>query len=207
MIAVIGAYILTVLLFLALPGPVNLAVVNHAARSGWKGALLAVFGSNLASLVLILTAGLMLSGLGQVHEGFLDVLAALGGLYLLYYGWRLWQSRGQTVAPEIRPEIRSSGMKIAASSFMIGISNPKDVIFFMTFFPPFILRLGWDLWPGLLLLTAVWCVLDYTVLLAYGMGAAKIVTPARARAVNAACAVLFILIGLYALGNGAGRLI
>ncbi|WP_274572286.1 LysE family translocator [Neisseria leonii] len=207
MTTVIGTYLLTVLLFLVLPGPVNLAVVDHAARGGWKGALLAVFGSNLASLVLILAAGLMLDGLGRIHESLLDVLAAVGGLYLLYYGSRLWHSRHDLPAAESAPAARGHGAKIVASAFIIGISNPKDVVFFMTFFPPFIVRLGWDLWPGLLLLTALWCLLDYAVLLAYGMGAAKIITPARARTVHTACAALFILIGLYAFGSGIGRFI
>ena len=195
--SVLSAYILTVFLFLIIPGPVNLAVVEAAAKRGFKGALCAVAGTNAASLCLIATAGLMMAGVGKLNPRLLDYLALAGSLYLLYYGVSLWRNRRPH--QQTHAKIPKSHSKIFIGAFAVGISNPKDVIFFMTFFPPFIGQLGMDLLPALLVLTALWCVLDYAILLAYGLGIAKIITPQREHIIQILCAVLFIGFGAYAL--------
>lgn len=88
-------------------------------------------------------------------------------------------------------------MMIAA--FGVGISSPKDIIFFMTFFPPFIGRLNIGLEGGLLVLTMLWCVLDYVILTSYGMGLAKLITPAREKMMYRISALIFWAVGIYAV--------
>ncbi|WP_373747362.1 LysE family translocator [Neisseria dentiae] len=198
-ISVLLTYILTVCVFLIIPGPVNLVVINTAARYGLKGALFAVIGTNAASLVLILTASLMIAGLGKVNAQFLTLLSGLGGGYLIYYGYKLfWDSRRKKQENKSSVEIVELP-KIIINSFMVGISNPKDVIFFMTFFPPFINQLEMSLFSSLLVLTLIWCVLDYSILLAYGLGISKIMSPKCEQAINAVCSLLFIGIGIHAV--------
>lgn len=199
MLSVLLTYILTVFIFLIMPGPVNLVVVNAAAQHGLKGAFFAIVGTNTASLVLIFIAGLMMAGLGKVDEHFLNWLSGLGGAYLIYFGCRLWlDSRKRQ--PENTLTMKTLELpKIMVNSFMVGISNPKDVIFFMTFFPPFIQQLNMSLFSSLLILTLIWCVLDYGILLAYGLGIAKVMNAKRERLINAICSLLFVVIGIYAM--------
>ena len=84
--SVLLAYILSVTTFLILPGPVNLFVVNATLKQGIKGTLLAIIGTNLASLVLIATAGILIAGADSLNTLILDLLTLLGGIFLLYYG-------------------------------------------------------------------------------------------------------------------------
>lgn len=199
LISILLTYILTVFVFLLMPGPVNLVVVNAAAKYGLKGAFFAVVGTNAASLVLIISAGLMIAGLGNVNNKFLTWLSVLGGLYLIYYGWKIWADSRKINHENKQEQTISELSKLMVNSFMVGISNPKDVIFFMTFFPPFVQKMDMTLLPSLLVLTIIWCVLDYGILLAYGLGISKIMTPKREKIINIFCAILFIGIGIYAV--------
>lgn len=206
--SVLSTYVLTVLLFLLMPGPVNLAVVQAVARNGLRGGWCAVLGSNTASLVLIGLAVLLMHAGGSVHAQFMEVLSVLGGAYLLYYGWEQWRERqhSQTPAPVVAEECAAakqpvvhSDWQIARSAFAVGISNPKDIIFFMTFFPPFVTQLPLSFGQAMLVLVALWCVLDYAILLAYALGVNALLTPRRQILLHSACAVLFMVIGLYAM--------
>lgn len=204
--SVLAAYVVTVAVFLIMPGPLDLVIMNGANRYGFKGALLSVAATNAASLVWIGCAGLMLAGIGGISETLLTALTGVGGLYLAYYGIRLWQdARRPRVnvqhAAEQLPPPQSLG-KMARSAFWVGLASPKDILFFMTFLPPFIGRLDMGLLPGLLALTAVWCLLDYLILTAYGMGLAKLLTPKRERIAYACSGLLFVVLGLYAAAAG-----
>ncbi|EGY53176.1 LysE family translocator [Neisseria shayeganii] len=206
MMSVLAAYVVTVAVFLIMPGPLDLVIMNGANRYGFKGALLSVAATNAASLVWIGCAGLMLAGIGGISETLLTALTGVGGLYLAYYGIRLWQdARRPRVnvqhAAEQLPPPQSLG-KMARSAFWVGLASPKDILFFMTFLPPFIGRLDMGLLPGLLALTAVWCLLDYLILTAYGMGLAKLLTPKRERIAYACSGLLFVVLGLYAAAAG-----
>lgn len=111
MIAVLSAYVLTVGLFLILPGPIDLVIMRGANRYGFKGALLTVVATNAASLVWIATAGLMLAGIGRVSESLLNWLTAAGGLYLLYYGYMLWRESTHTHPLDIGAPVPAQSLK------------------------------------------------------------------------------------------------
>lgn len=203
MVSVLMAYIVTVCIFLILPSPIDLVVMNGANRYGFKGAFFTVMATNLASLIWIAAAGLMLAGIGSINEHFLDVLTGVGGIYLVYYGYGLWKNSKSNVASamiEAAPPQSLRTMMVAA--FGVGISSPKDIIFFMTFFPPFIGQLDIGLVPGLLLLTVIWCIFDYIILIAYGMGLAKLITPKREVLIHKISACIFWGIGIYAVWMG-----
>lgn len=206
MLSVLTAYMFTVCVFLILPSPIDLVIMNGANRYGFKGAFFTVMATNAASLVWIAAAGLLLAGAGSISETFLDTLTGVGGLYLVYYGWGMWRDARRNIATNwmqaMSAQAPQSLRKMMVEAFGVGISSPKDIIFFMTFFPPFIGQLDMGLLPALLLLTLIWCVFDYVILIAYGMGLAKLITPRREALVLRISAVIFWGIGLYAAWLG-----
>lgn len=201
MTSVLLAYILTVGIFLILPSPIDLVIMDGAHRHGFKGAFFSVMATNAASLIWIAAAGLMLAGIGQINDQALNWLTAAGGAYLVYYGISLWREAKQThiLDNNNANTTPKSLKKIMLHAFGVGLSSPKDIIFFMTFFPPFIGQLNIGLINGLLLLTLIWCIMDYLILIAYGMGLAKWLTPARETVVYRLSGITFITIGLYAV--------
>lgn len=203
MTSVLLAYILTVGIFLILPSPIDLVIMDGAHRYSFKGAFFTVMATNAASLVWIAAAGLMLAGIGHVSDSALDWLTAAGGVYLAYYGIGLWRDAKQSHTPTANPNAAPKSLKkIMIHAFGVGLSSPKDIIFFMTFFPPFISQLNIGLMPAIIILTLLWCLMDYVILIAYGMGLAKWLTPARETVVYRLSGIIFIAIGLYAAFHG-----
>lgn len=159
------AYALSVLLLVATPGPVVALIVNTSLNAGPRQALLTALGTHAASLLLALLAALMLttglaldprliSGISLLGCGFIGWLALQG----------LREATGPQTAPAAAPTAR--GRRGLANGFLLGISNPKDILFFVSFFPQFI-QVSRSFERSALLLTLVWVVIDFAVLGAY----------------------------------------
>lgn len=192
-------YIITVTVFLIVPGPVNAMVVNAATQGGWKSALVAVVGTNTASLCLIAIAGLLLGSIISIAPQTFNLLSKFGGAYLIYYGGSLLRHKhDDNIHTSTLPR---SPKNVAINAFFIGLSNPKDILFFTTFFPPFITQMGLGLSTSLLLLTIIWCLLDYSILLLYAIGIAKYLPSHIKPILNRLTALLFIAIGIYAIAS------
>ena len=58
---VLAAYIIAIVVLIGTPGPIVALVINAASRHGFKYALITVLGSNLASLVLLACAALVIA--------------------------------------------------------------------------------------------------------------------------------------------------
>lgn len=58
---VLAAYIIAIVVLIGTPGPIVALVINASSRHGFKYALITVLGSNLASLVLLACAALVIA--------------------------------------------------------------------------------------------------------------------------------------------------
>lgn len=158
------AYILAVLMLLLTPGPVVALVTGTAARYGSRKAFATVTGTNGASLVLIMLAALMLAGVISLSPLFLYLLGTAGSLYI---GWGAVASIRavfeKSSAKETTPSRESGGF---VRGFLTGISNPKDILFFVAFFPQFI-AVTQDFTTSIMTLSLVWIFFDFTVLSFY----------------------------------------
>ncbi|CAK9888775.1 MULTISPECIES: LysE family translocator [Pseudomonas] len=158
--ALLATYALTVLLLIASPGPVVALVVNTTARAGRKQALLTALGTNGASLVLIALAALLIFSSAAINPLLLSSLSVFGCLFIGYLGFAaLVQLRHPAHATQ-QAAIRQGGLW---QGFAIGLSNPKDILFFVAFFPQFI-QVTEQFSQSLMLLGLVWLMLDLGIL-------------------------------------------
>ena len=172
------AYTLSIVLLIATPGPVVALVLNTAASAGRRQAFCTILGTNGASLVLIGLSSLAISGLLMVQERWLTALALVGSGVLLWYAltalrdaWAVPAADGadnvvsvESTASAHRPKNRRRSAIV--QGLLVGLSNPKDILFFIAFFPQFIAitqRPG----TSLALLTLLWVLADFLILLAY----------------------------------------
>lgn len=166
------AYTLSIVLLIATPGPVVALVLNTAASAGRRQAFCTILGTNGASLVLIGLSSLAISGLLMVQERWLTALALVGSGVLLWYAltalrdaWAVPAADSvESTARAHRPKSRRRSA--IAQGLLVGLSNPKDILFFIAFFPQFIAitqRPG----TSLALLTLLWVLADFLILLAY----------------------------------------
>lgn len=168
-VAVLLAYVLAIVLLIGTPGPIVALVINAASRHGFKYALITVLGSNLASLVLLACAALIISGVIALDGQSLQWISLLGCGFIAWmalHGLRAEFAQPQPVksAPLMPVKSRSGFF----NGFFLGVSNPKDIIFFVAFFPQFI-SVTANIKLSLVVLTLVWMVVDFVILLSYAL--------------------------------------
>lgn len=162
-------YLASITLLISTPGPVVALVISDASRFGFRHALRTVLGTNLASLLLIGSAALVISGLLSINDLWLRWISLLGCVFIGWIACATLRSE-LAVTPAMADNAPAAPVAKrhypALNGFLVGISNPKDIVFFIAFFPQFI---GITASAGLSLtiLTVLWVVLDLLILVAY----------------------------------------
>src|SRR3954470_7477811 len=99
-----GAFVAAIILFLAIPGPGNLALITSTGKGGVRGGMAATGGVILGDQVLMWTA---VAGLAALLASYPVAFAAvqwLGAAYLAYLGIRmLFAKPGAAPILNIRP--------------------------------------------------------------------------------------------------------
>lgn len=166
------AYISTVALLIATPGPMVAYVLFISGHYGVKTAVLATIATNIASLTLLTISALVLLGALIIHPLVFEIISILGCLALLAIAIKMIkQSRYDPQAPsgEHLPDSQKpqkSLSQILLQGYLLGVSNPKDVIFFVALFPQFI-HITSSMELSLAILTLGWILCDVGILLAY----------------------------------------
>ena len=119
------------------PGPNMLHVMTRSLRFGFGASTFAMAGC-LSAVVLVLCASAM--GLGALLAASPDLFAGLryaGVAYLIGLGIQSW--RGAEAGPAITAEPRApSPPELFRGGFLIGVSNPKLLLFAAAFLPQFV---------------------------------------------------------------------
>ncbi|QJI11828.1 LysE family translocator [Pseudomonas sp. ADAK22] len=153
-------YVFSVVALIVTPGPVVALIITTSLQSGSRRALLTAAGTNLASLILALVAVLILSGSFSVSPGLLSAISSVGCLFILYLAV---QGLRYPPGPGVQTRCARSGV---GRGFLVGISNPKDIIFFVAFFPQFI-HVADSFSASVAWLTGLWVLIDFAVLAGY----------------------------------------
>ena len=132
-IADYGAFCAAIVVFLAIPGPGNFALLTSTAKGGWKGGAAATLGVIAGDQVLLWMAVAGVAAVLASHPAWFAAVQWAGAAYLAYLGLRLLLAR-EGSAPPIRIEPR----QYARQALVITLLNPKAIVFYMAFFPMFI---------------------------------------------------------------------
>ncbi len=127
------AFVAAIILFLAIPGPGNLAILSSTAQGRVAGGLASTFGIIAGDQILLWCAVAGVAALLKAYPAAFTAVQWLGAAYLAYLGLRLLLARpGQGAVLTLKPE------HFAKQSFFITLLNPKAIVFYMAFFPLFI---------------------------------------------------------------------
>ena len=137
-------------------------MTTTASQHGYRRAFLTLIGTNGASLVLIALAALLLAGVVSISAIWLGVLGLVGSLYIGVMAINGLRTRASN--PGLGARKRDNSGLI--HGFLTGVANPKDILFFVAFFPQFI-AITQDFTTSILTLTLVWVIFDLTVLSFY----------------------------------------
>ncbi|QIC61904.1 LysE family translocator [Acinetobacter schindleri] len=190
-------YCLAVVIMIATPGPVMLLVASAGLKGGYKHALQTIFGTNFASLVLIGLSILSLKGLLVINENWLNGIKLLGCLYIAWLGIQIFrevgQGQGSTGPQSLQPV--QGGFR---TGFLVGISNPKDIIFFAAFFPQFI-GISPNLDLSLVILTISWIILDFLTLSLVYLGFQRLSRSQLYPHLLGLCGLILLMVALYGI--------
>ena len=187
-----------IVLIASTPGPNVLYITTRSIRFGMRASLVAMMGCLLALVLMLVGSVAGLSALLITLPAAFDALRYLGAAYLIWLGIQTWgapdESEDQAVAP---PE--ASLVATFRGGFLVGISNPKLLIFAAAFFPQFITP-GASALPQFALLVATFVAVELTFYLVYALSgrrlAAHLVRGVWRRRLNRASGVIFAGFGV-----------
>lgn len=187
-----------IVLIASTPGPNVLYVTTRSIRFGMRASLVAMMGCLLALVLMLVGSVAGLSALLITLPAAFDALRYLGAAYLIWLGIQTGRApdepEDQAVAP---PE--ASLVATFRGGFLVGISNPKLLIFAAAFFPQFITPSASAL-PQFALLVATFVAVELTFYLVYALSgrrlAAHLVHGVWRRRLNRASGVIFAGFGV-----------
>jgi threonine/homoserine/homoserine lactone efflux protein len=128
-----GTFVVTVIVFLAIPGPGNLALVTSTTKGGIAGGLAATFGVILGDQVLMWSAVAGVAALLIAYPEAFSVVQWFGAAYLAWLGVKMLLAKAGAA-----PVINIKPRHYLRQALMITLLNPKAILFYMAFFPLFV---------------------------------------------------------------------
>jgi threonine/homoserine/homoserine lactone efflux protein len=119
------------------PGPSNLFILAHGIGHGRRSALATLIGIETASAARVLLTAAGLSAVLASSALAFGVIRWAGVAYLVYLGVRAFRAHEPVHAAE-HPSQVVSVSRSAWKGLLVGLGNPKMVIFFIAFFPQFV---------------------------------------------------------------------
>lgn len=128
-------YLAACLIVVIAPGPDNILAISRGLSQGRAAACLSATGAGLGIMVHALAAALGLSLLIQASPVAFWVVKAVGGVYLLWLGWKALASRNLI---SFEPSAHQSLRKVFFTGLLSNVLNPKPGLFVLAFLPQFV---------------------------------------------------------------------
>jgi threonine/homoserine/homoserine lactone efflux protein len=129
-------FALAAFVLIVIPGPSVLFVISRGIALGRRAALATVVGNTAGAFTQVL---LVAVGLGAVVERSVlayNTIKLVGAGYLLYLGVQALRHRRENterVAAEAPRDMR----RIVRDGYLVGVANPKAIVFFAAILPQF----------------------------------------------------------------------
>ena len=149
------AFTLAALLLIAVPGPSVLFTVSRALTLGRAAGLATVAGNIVGEYVQIAVVAFGLGALLERSVLVFTVIKLAGAGYLIFLGVQAVRHRqrlGEALGAALERKSRS---RIVADGFVVGIGNPKAVVFFAAVLPQFVNRAAGHVTAQMLMLGAL----------------------------------------------------
>lgn len=211
-LSVMFTVIVAGLLLSASPGPSMAYVLSRSVQFGSGGGLASSLGLAVGGMLHALFAALGLSLIAMKFPWLLQVMKYLGAAYLAYLAYDSLCASFAMPDPQSTPDAENADVVTVATTLshqaywrlflngvLIELSNPKTIIFFLSFMPQFVSQhsaMGMFFLSSLIPITAIPA--DLLAIFAGGVIASRVRSHSwLVRAVNVAVAV--VLLGIAAM--------
>jgi len=153
------AFVFIAVVLILVPGPSVLFVVTRSLTLGRKAGLATVVGNAAGVYVQVVAVALGVGALVQESIHVFTAVKLVGAAYLVYLGITTLRHRRELLAALDAPVERKLARRILADAFVVGIFNPKVIVFFMAILPQFADRSAGNVPAQLLALGAIFCLI------------------------------------------------
>lgn len=137
----IVTFIAFALVIIAIPGPSVMFAISRALVLGKRGAVLTVVGNGIGVFGQALAVSIGLGVLIQSNEVLMHVIRLAGAAFLMYLGITAIRHRRNGLDLSAPATVPTSS-HILRESIVVGLSNPKTIVFFSAAFPQFVVSGG-----------------------------------------------------------------
>lgn len=133
------AFVVASIILIEIPGPSLLFALGRALTVGRRDAVLSVVGNALGLAVQVAAVGLGLGALVAASAAAFTTLKIVGALYVVWLGIQAIRHRADArlSLEEVRPT-RLGPWEAVRSGTIVGLTNPKTLVFFGAFLPQFV---------------------------------------------------------------------
>jgi threonine/homoserine/homoserine lactone efflux protein len=135
---VLATFVVAAFVMVAIPGPTVLFTIGRAMSLGRLGGFLSILGTALGSVVLVAAVALGVGTLVAQSVVLFTTVKVLGAGYLIFLGIRAIRHRKDAVSTTTRSVPRRSGVRLLGEGFVVGVTNPKSIAFFLAILPQFV---------------------------------------------------------------------
>ncbi len=128
-----GAFVAAIIIFLAIPGPGNLALITSTGKGGIPAGLAATLGIIAGDQVLMWAAVAGVAALLLAYPTAFHAVQWLGAAYLAWLGLKMLLAK-----PGSAPILNIQPRHYFRQAAVITLLNPKAIVFYMAFFPLFV---------------------------------------------------------------------
>ena len=179
------------------PGPGLFAVLAISTRFGPIPAIWVSIGHTVGDVIYVALAMLALNALAEVINESMLYVKILGASYLIFIGYQQFRSKGISFEPSSK---KSSVIKLLIAGFVVGVTNPKTIIFYLSFLPIFIDLNNLTLNTEVQVIVAIGLTVFFVLSLANILGVrlrSYIENPDSIRRINQVTGVTMILVGVF----------
>ena len=132
------AFTLAALVLIIIPGPSVLFTIGRALALGRMGGLLSVLGNALGLLPVVGLVALGVGGIVARSVVLFTIVKVVGALYLMYLGVQAIRHRRRSAEAAISGAAPESAWRQLGEGFVVGVTNPKTIAFFVAVLPQFV---------------------------------------------------------------------
>ena len=131
------AFSLVAIPLILVPGPSVLFVIGRSLSLGKVGGLLSVVGNAIGGLVVVVAVAFGIGIVIAQSVVLFTIVKIVGAAYLIYLGVQAIRHRraGTDAATRAVPV---AWWRTLAEGFVVGVSNPKTIVFFIAVLPQFV---------------------------------------------------------------------
>lgn len=165
------AFLVAAVVLIIIPGPTNMVVVSSALRYRFQRTIWTILGAAVSHTFFFCVASLGIATVLLASAKLFEIVKWIGVGYLIWLG--IGQIRAkQNLLSAVEERVSGNAWSMFLRGFAVNTTNPKALIFYSSFFPPFINSTA-PVGPQLVIMGITFVNLFLLIAIAHAYSAAK----------------------------------